>query len=172
MRRRLVMLLFALVVMALGVVAQPPTPLVTLRPERLDVQPGDEVQFLSEFTNPLADTTIPVAVSWDYAMPDGTEGQVVQSSTLTVPNVVAAIPAIIISEGAAYVMGSATINGVVIAPTIQVHPETGATTVTALPMGVAAGEKVLFHWRVKVAGGSVVTPTGETIPDPPDPPIL
>lgn len=171
MIRRLVLALLCVTV-ALSVVAQPPTPLVTLFPEALDVQPGDEVQYLSEFTNPLEDTSIPVGVSWDYAMPDGTDGRVVQSSILTQPSVVAAIPATIISEGAAYVMGSATINGTVIAPTIQVHPDTGATTVTALPMGIAAGEKVLFRWRVKIDDASVVTPTGEAILDPPPPPVM
>lgn len=148
--------------------AQPLTPLVELVPTETNATDGDVIVYTSTITNPEAPVTIPIAISWDYVMPDGTAGSAVRAATVTVEYAMTVNPVVAISPGAAYVMGSAKLDNIIVPVTINVDPATGMTTVSGPTAQVVARASSVFEWSVLVGGeGAVATPSGGAIIAPP-----
>lgn len=152
----------AIGVLSLGVLAialsQAPEPAVTLTPATVVAAAGETVEYETTITNPNDAVQHPVAVVWDYAMDDGTYGEVVRAATIIEPHNMVAAATVTLPPGVGYVLGSATLNGVAVAPQVDIDEETEVSSIR-VPVGpIAAGETAVLRFRAEVGGGVVLPP--------------
>jgi hypothetical protein len=166
---RYVAVLSSLLLCALAL-AQPPTPVVQFEPVQTTAVAGEIVTYTSTITNPEAPVVIPIAINWDYVMPDGSAGSVVKAGTITVQNAMTVNPTAAVSPGAAYIMGSSKVDGAAVPVSHDVNPATGMVTIAGPTLSVLAGASKVFEFSVLVGNGGVVDPGGAAFLAPPAPP--